>query len=75
MPAVPVFLASEAATDVNGVTLAIAGGNLSIVSDPERERTLSKDIAAEGRWTPEEIESRWDDLTEGSETMRMDPGY
>lgn len=75
VPAVPVFLASEAATDVNGVTLAIAGGNLSIVSDPERERTISKDIATEGRWTPEEIETQWEELTDGFETMRMDPGY
>jgi len=75
VPAAPVFLASEAATDVNGITLALAGGNLAIVSDPERERTLSKNLGDDGAWTAAEIEARWDELTEGTETMRMDPGY
>ncbi|WP_276259220.1 SDR family NAD(P)-dependent oxidoreductase [Haloglomus litoreum] len=75
VPAAPVFLASEAAADVNGVTLAIAGGNVAVVSDPERERTLSKTVGEEGAWTAAEIDERWDDLTEGIETMRMSPGY
>jgi NAD(P)-dependent dehydrogenase (short-subunit alcohol dehydrogenase family) len=75
VPAAPVFLASDAAADVNGVTLAIAGGNLAVVSDPERERTLSKNVGDEGAWTAAEIDERWDDLTEGIETMRMNPGY
>jgi NAD(P)-dependent dehydrogenase (short-subunit alcohol dehydrogenase family) len=75
VPAAPVFLASENATDVNGVTLAIAGGNLAIVSDPERERTLSKDLDTDGAWTAAEIDDHWDELTDGIETMRMTPGY
>ncbi|MFC7235999.1 SDR family NAD(P)-dependent oxidoreductase [Halosegnis marinus] len=75
VPGVPVFLASEAAEDVNGVTLAVAGGTLSVVSDPERGRSLSKDLDADGRWTAAEIEARWDELTDGVNTMRMSPGY
>lgn len=75
VPAAPVFLASEGAADVNGVTLAIAGGNLAVVSDPERELSLSKNLDAEGAWTATEIDERWDELTEGIDTMRMSPGY
>jgi hypothetical protein len=75
VPAAPVFLASEGATDVTGVTLAIAGGNLALVSDPERERTLSKNLDGEGAWTATEIDERWDELTEDIDTMRMSPGY
>lgn len=75
VPPVPVFLASEHATDVTGCTVAIAGGNLSIVSDPERERTLSRNLDEEGGWTADEVASRWDALTDGVETTRMSPGY
>lgn len=75
VPAAPVFLASEEATDVTGCTVAIAGGNLAIVSDPERERTLSKNLSEEGAWTASEVAEEWDDLTEGFETTRMSPGY
>jgi len=75
VPAAPVFLASENATDVNGVTLAIAGGDLAVVSDPERERTLSKNPETDGAWTAAEIDDHWDELTDGIDTMRMTPGY
>jgi NAD(P)-dependent dehydrogenase (short-subunit alcohol dehydrogenase family) len=75
VPAAPVFLASEGAEDVNGVTLAIAGGNVAVVSDPEREQSLSKNVGEEGGWTAAEIDDRWDELTEGVNTMRMSPGY
>ena len=75
VPAAPVFLASEGATDVNGLTLALAGGTLAVVSDPEREQSLSKNVGEDGRWTAEEIDARWAELTDGAETMRMDPGY
>ncbi|RJT07970.1 SDR family NAD(P)-dependent oxidoreductase [Halococcus sp. IIIV-5B] len=71
----PVFLASESARDVNGITLAIAGGNLAIVSDPGREQYLSKNVGTEGGWTATEIDEHWEKLTEGIETMRMSPGY
>jgi hypothetical protein len=75
VPAAPVFLASEGAEDVNGVTLAIAGGNVAVVSDPEREQSLSKNVGEEGGWTAAEIDERWDELTDGISTMRMSPGY
>jgi NAD(P)-dependent dehydrogenase (short-subunit alcohol dehydrogenase family) len=75
VPGAPVFLASEGAEDVTGVTVAIAGGNLAIVSDPERERTLSKDLGEGGAWTAAGIDERWDELAEGFETTRMSPGY
>lgn len=68
----PVFLASEDATDVTGCTFAIAGDSLSIVSDPERERSLS---ASGEQWAVEEIADRWDELIEGFETSRLAPGY
>ncbi|MDZ7730318.1 MAG: hypothetical protein U5K37_04395 [Natrialbaceae archaeon] len=75
MPGAPVFLASDGATDVTGVTLALGGGNLAVVSDPEREQTLSKNVAEAGAWTAKEIDESWEDLTEGIQTMRMSPGY
>ena len=71
----PVFLASEAARDVNGVTLALAGGSLAVVSDPERERTLTTNVGEDGGWTAAAIGERWEELTDGIETMRMSPGY
>lgn len=61
--AAPVFLASAHATDVNGVTLAIAGGDHAIVSETD------------GGWTAAEIDDRWDELTDGTDTTRMTPGY
>ena len=75
VPAAPVFLTSDHAAGVTGCTVALAGGSLSIVSDPARERTLSKDVGAEGAWTADEVADRWDELTEGHETTRLDPGY
>jgi hypothetical protein len=59
--------------DRPGCTVAIAGGNLAIVSD--RERTLSRDLAAEDRWTADGVADRWDELAADIETMRMQPGY
>jgi hypothetical protein len=42
---------------------------------PEREQSLSKNVGEDGRWTAEEIDARWAELTDGVETMRMDSGY
>lgn len=75
VPAAPVFLASDAAEDVTGCTIALGGGSLSIVSDPERERTRSKNVSEEGAWSAQEVADQWDDLTEGLETTRLAPGY
>ncbi len=69
---VPVFLASEDAAGVTGCTVAVMGEQLSIVSDPERERTLS---ASGDLWEVDEIAGRWDELTDGFETTRLTPGY
>ncbi|MDY7081376.1 MAG: SDR family oxidoreductase, partial [Halobacteria archaeon] len=74
VPGAPVFLASEEARDIAGCTLGIAGGNLSFVTDPKRESSLNKDVE-EGAWTPEEIAENWDELTDGFETTRMNPGW
>jgi hypothetical protein len=71
----PDQFASEEASDVTGCTVAVAGGNLSIFSDPARERTLSRDLDAEGRWDAEDIADSWEALTEGFETTRLNPGY
>jgi hypothetical protein len=46
---VPVFLASDRARDVTGCTVGLARGDFSFISDPERERTLSNDLEADGR--------------------------
>lgn len=70
---VPVFLASEAAEGITGCTLAVAGDSVSIVSDPERERSLSTD--AEDGWSGDELADRWDELTDGYETRRLNSGY
>ena len=70
--AVPVFLAGEEAAGVTGCTLAVAGNNVAIVSDPERERTLSSE---DGRWSADELADRWEELTDGFETRRLQSGY
>lgn len=73
VPAAPVFLASEHATDDTGVTLAIAGGDLAIVS--ERERTRSKNSETDGAWTAAEIDDHWAELTDGIDTTGTTPGH
>ncbi|MCY4730312.1 SDR family oxidoreductase [Natronomonas gomsonensis] len=70
---VPVFLSSEAAEGVTGCTLAVAGDSVSIVSDPERERTLSTD--SDGGWSATELAERWSELTDGFETTRLNSGW
>lgn len=73
--AAPVFLASDEATDVTGCTIGTGGGQISFVTDPERDRSLSKDIDEGGAWTAREIRDRWDELTEDYETTRMTAGW
>lgn len=73
VPAAPVFLASDDATDVTGCTVGIAGSNLSWVSDPERVRTLTTD-SEDGAWTAAEVADRWDELTDGFETTKLARG-
>jgi len=45
------FLASDAASNVNGRVFHCSGGNVSLLSEPVILKTLYKN----GRWTPEEI--------------------
>ncbi len=71
---VPVFFASDLATDVTGCTVGLGGGDLSFISDPERERTLSKDLAVEEPWTADELAERWDELTDGLDTTKTEVG-
>lgn len=47
------WLASDQAKDVNGQVFHVQGGQISLMSNPEPVRTLSK----QGRWTVEEIEA------------------
>lgn len=69
---VPVFLASDHADEVTGCTVGMAGGEYSYISDPERERILSKDLETEGGWTATEVADRWDELTEGFVTNKVE---
>lgn len=73
--ATPVFLASDDATDVTGCTIGTGRGQISFVTDPERERSLSKNVGTGGAWTAREIRDRWDELTEDYETTRMTAGW
>lgn len=70
---VPVFLSSESAEGVTGCTLAVAGDSVSIVSDPERERSLSTD--SDDGWSAAELAERWTELTDGFETTRLNSGW
>ena len=46
-----VFLATDAAANINGRTFAVGGGEISLYSEPVKERTLYK----VGRWTLDEL--------------------
>jgi NAD(P)-dependent dehydrogenase (short-subunit alcohol dehydrogenase family) len=46
-----VYLATEAAADINGQTFMVKGGTISLLNYPAPMRTITK----RGRWTPEEI--------------------
>jgi NAD(P)-dependent dehydrogenase (short-subunit alcohol dehydrogenase family) len=45
------YLASDAAENVNGQTFMVYGGNISLLSQPRRIRTIFKD----GQWTLDEL--------------------
>ena len=46
-----VFLCTDAASNINGRTFAVGGGEISLYSEPIKERTIFK----LGRWTIEEL--------------------
>jgi len=69
----PVFLASDEATDITGCTVGLGGGELSFIDDPDRVKRIVKEVPAStptGGWTPEQVADAWEDLTDGYETHR-----
>jgi hypothetical protein len=61
-----VFLASDAATDVTGVTVYAGGDRVAIYSDPEPVRQAIRP----GGWTAESLAESFDDLADGVELTR-----
>ena len=62
---VVVFLLGDAARSVTGQVFTANGGKLAVWNQPVEVREINKD----GRWTPEEIAERFDEL--GQERMGM----
>jgi len=62
------FLASDAATDVTGVTVYAGGDRVAIYSDPEPVRQAIRP----GGWTPEALAESFGDLAEGVELTRTE---
>jgi NAD(P)-dependent dehydrogenase (short-subunit alcohol dehydrogenase family) len=60
-----VFLLGPAARQITGQVFTANGGRLAVWNQPTEVREISKD----GRWTPEEIAARFDEL--GQERMPM----
>lgn len=66
----PAFLASDAAEDLTGNTVGLAGGDLTYINDPTRIRLMHKDPVETGGWTIEEVAERFDELTAGLDTNK-----
>ena len=60
-----VFLLGDAARTVTGQIYTANGGNIAVWNQPAEVRAMHKD----GRWTPEEIAARFDEV--GQERMPM----
>ncbi|MGH9028464.1 MAG: SDR family oxidoreductase [Acidimicrobiales bacterium] len=60
-----VYLLSDAAKDVTGQVYTVVGGRISVWNQPAEVRSMRK----EGRWKPEEIASRFDEV--GQERMGL----
>ncbi len=60
---VVVWLASDAAADVNGQVFVVWGTKVHLVTGWSRHHTLDR---GEGRWTPEELVERKDELFAGA---------
>ena len=60
-----VYLLSDQARHVTGQVYTVAGGKIAVWDQPHEVREMRKD----GRWTPEEIEARFDDV--GQERMPL----
>jgi NAD(P)-dependent dehydrogenase (short-subunit alcohol dehydrogenase family) len=60
-----VYLLSDAAKDVTGQVYTVVGGRIAVWNQPVEVREMRKD----GRWSPEEIASRFDEV--GVERMTL----
>ena len=60
-----VYLLSEAAKDVTGQVYTVVGGRIAVWNQPAEVREMRK----QGRWTPEEIAGRFDEV--GVERMTL----
>ena len=60
------FLASDAATDVTGVTVYSGGDRVAVYSDPEPVRAGVRP----GGWTPDELAESFETIAEGVELTR-----
>ena len=60
-----VFLLGDAAREVTGQIYTANGGHIAVWNQPAEVREMDK----EGRWTPEEIAERFDEV--GQERMPM----
>ena len=60
-----VFLLGDAARNVTGQIYTVNGGRIAVWNQPVEVRDMTKD----GRWTPEEIAARFDEV--GQERMAM----
>lgn len=63
-----VYLLSEAAADVTGVTVTAAGDEIGILSEPRQIRTG----VAEDSWTVEGIDEAFESIADGYELTRTD---
>jgi NAD(P)-dependent dehydrogenase (short-subunit alcohol dehydrogenase family) len=55
IPPAAIFLASDAAANVNGAVIGITGGKVAIYSDPVEIRGIYRDWKKDGAWTAQEI--------------------
>ena len=66
------FLASDAAADVNGQVFVLFGSRLHLMQGWQRVHTLDR---AEGRWTPEDLIARKDEIFDGRRSKVPPMGF
>src|SRR3954452_23821283 len=69
---VVVFLASDAAADVNGQVFVVWGSKVHLMQGWQKVNTLDR---GEGRWTPEELIARKDELFAGRRSKVPHMGF
>ena len=55
IPPAAVYLATDAAADINGQVIGCGGGRVSIYSEPVDARAIYKDYKKDGPWTVDEL--------------------